>query len=132
MPESALLIEYFACVGCWQDALTKTIPIWAAVLNRAVQRLRRQQEQQEQQQLGSGSGGGGPPSSSNGSSSSSSGAGRQEGWDEDVHLPPWISHNEKHQILQRLDGWVDQLLQVSWEGEGGGGKEEGEPNKNLS
>ncbi|GAB4820799.1 hypothetical protein N2152v2_007845 [Parachlorella kessleri] len=33
-------------------------------------------------------------------------------WDEDVHLPPWISDNEQHQIQLRLDGWVDELLQV--------------------
>jgi Rit1 N-terminal domain len=31
-----------------QDALTKTIPIWAAVVNQAVAQIRQQQQQQQQ------------------------------------------------------------------------------------
>lgn len=33
-------------------------------------------------------------------------------WDVGAHLPLWVSANEKHQIEQRIDGWVAQLLQV--------------------
>ena len=31
-------------------------------------------------------------------------------WDCSVHLPLWISQNERTQIEERLDGWVDQLF----------------------
>lgn len=67
-----------------QDALAKTVPFWAAVMNRAVQRLRQRQ----------GTDGG------------------FVSWDTDVHLPPWVSGNERHQIRLRLDAWADSLEEV--------------------
>lgn len=96
-----------------QDALTKTVPIWAAVVNRAVARLRARQ-------AAAGSSGGGSSSSTAGGGGGKDGGGalasseavEQHSWDGDVHLPPWISGNEKHQIELRLEGWVDQLLEV--------------------
>jgi hypothetical protein len=78
--------------NCMQDALTKTLPTWAAVLNRAVKRLRRRQQEQQEGAAADGA--------------------QPLAWDEDVHLPPWISNNERHQIEMRLEGWVDQLLEV--------------------
>ena len=80
--------------------MSKTIPMWAAVMNRAVHRLRAQGQQQPQQPAA-----GAEPAGSSSSSSSSA-------WDCDVHLPPWVSEVEAHNIRQRLDGWVDALLEV--------------------
>ncbi len=74
-----------------QDALTKTIPQWAAVVNRAVARHRRQHPQ--------------------------SGQGNAEGgaeWDTALHLPLWISGNERMQIEALLAGWTDDLMQVGF------------------
>ena len=68
-----------------QDALTKTIPIWAAVVNRAVLQLRSTASDDTSNTAGSSS------------------------WDTNIHLPPWISKNEKNQIEQRIDGWVHDL-----------------------
>ncbi|KXZ52061.1 hypothetical protein GPECTOR_10g1084 [Gonium pectorale] len=39
-------------------------------------------------------------------------------WDERLHLPLWISSNERAQIEARLDGWVDSLLRVGADVEG--------------
>jgi len=72
-----------------QDALTKTIPIWAAVVNRAVHIHRSRQT---------------CPSCKGWS---------KEGWDLGLHLPAWISVTEMSQIETRLDGWAQDLLQVN-------------------
>lgn len=126
-----------------QDALTKTVPIWAAVLNRAVAQLRsyhdgnrliadsncllstypaqaelvrkkhasqmqyntrlssksvkqkcnvRQEEDHDQ-------------------------AGACDGyqqWDTALHLPAWISQNERIQIEAKVDQWMRDLVQVHY------------------
>lgn len=172
-----------------QDSLTKTIPIWAAVLNRAVAQVRRQQWQQQQQasppaaepqsleqpspptsargpqadgcasacgterqdsaadwlqrpedaasdcsgsteSCNSSSGGSwaggsvaiiGKQPAVPGSSSSGGGgaganaeaeAGADDSWDTGVHLPLWISANERQQIEVLLPAFVQQLLEV--------------------
>ena len=99
------------------DAMSKTIPMWAAVMNRAVARLR-----------GLGSGGaaaaavgrnaaagaateGGAAAACAAAAAAAAAAG--EPWDCDVHLPPWVSEVEANSIRQRLEGWTDQLLEVS-------------------
>jgi Rit1 N-terminal domain/Rit1 DUSP-like domain len=79
---SSTLLQHLL-VTSLQDALTKTIPIWAAVLNRAVGKIKQDTGaienyfSNEQLQL---------------------------------NLPHWISKNEKNQIEQRIDAWVDELL----------------------
>lgn len=76
------------------DALTKTIPLWAAVVNRAVARYRRQRPLSQTADA------------------------RRRGelevtqWDDTLHLPLWISLNERAQIEARLSDWTDQLLKV--------------------
>lgn len=77
------------------DALSKTVPIWAAVFNRALDRYKQQasphqQEDpaEEQQQRGS-----------------------DDVWQQ-VYLPPWIESTERQQIEQQIDGWMDELMQV--------------------
>ena len=49
------------------DSMSRTIPIWAAVLNKVLFKTL------------------------------------------ELHLPSWVSENEKHQISLRLDGWVNDL-----------------------
>ena len=73
---------------CEQDAFSKTVPIWAAVVNHAVVQLG--------QKL---------PSPANLS--------HTRDWDLDVHLPCWVTDSEKQQIASKLDAWVVQLLQAS-------------------
>ncbi|GIL59799.1 hypothetical protein Vafri_14523 [Volvox africanus] len=41
-----------------------------------------------------------------------------DGWDVGLHLPLWVSSNERAQIERRLDGWVDALLRVGADVEG--------------
>ncbi|GFR43386.1 hypothetical protein Agub_g4461, partial [Astrephomene gubernaculifera] len=48
----------------------------------------------------------------------SSEAAESDPWDTSLHLPLWISSNERAQIERRLDGWVDALLRVGADVEG--------------
>lgn len=66
-----------------QDAFSKTVPIWAAVLNRALAQLR----------------------------DAAAGVGVTD-WDTAPHLPAWVPDSEGHQIGLRLDGWVADLLRI--------------------
>ena len=69
------------------DALSKTVPIWCCVINRALAQERRE-----------------AASNSGGDSSGDSGS-----WDTALHLPPWVPPSEAAQIEERLDGWVATL-----------------------
>ena len=82
-----------------QDALTKTIPIWAAVLNRAVAAARSATA----------------PciAGSTESQAAAAPASEVEDWDTSLHLPPWISEHEQRQIECRLPLFQQQLMQVS-------------------
>ena len=155
-----------------QDALTKTIPIWATVLNRAAALVRQRQDGFAAVHVGQplasvrqparrpdlgGSGTADVParwgsSEQCGSCPHPGTASRQlieaadpadaasptaaasaadahpsgmaarvqpgaalppvASWDTALHLPLWISSNERLQIEQRLDGWVQELLGV--------------------
>ena len=81
-----------------QDALTKTIPIWAAVLNRAIAAARFADA----------------PciAGSTESQAVAAPASKAEDWDSSLHLPPWISENEQRQIESRLPLFQQQLMQV--------------------
>lgn len=59
--------------------MSKTIPIWAAVMNKVAANLREQD------------------------------ASTPVEWDTDLHLPIWLSVSEKNQIEDRLDGWAASL-----------------------
>ncbi len=81
-----------------QDALTKTIPIWAAVLNCAIAAARSADA----------------PciAGSTESQAVAAPASKAEDWDSSLHLPPWISENEQRQIESRLPLFQQQLMQV--------------------
>ncbi|KAL8502911.1 hypothetical protein ACS0TY_021873 [Phlomoides rotata] len=80
------------------DSMSKTIPIWTCVLNRAVSNYRRrlarydslENESDTSNELGN-----------LGQHSSS--------WDCSLHLPLWVSDTEKRMIEKHLDGWNKEL-----------------------
>lgn len=62
------------------DALSKTVPIWCTVINRAIALRRRVSEKDTSE------------------------------WDEELYLPPQIvSASERAQIEARIDGWAKEL-----------------------
>jgi tRNA A64-2'-O-ribosylphosphate transferase len=65
------------------DALSKTVPIWCAVINRAI-RTRRQKRGLDFDSALS--------------------------WDFQLYTPPGIvSAQEHHQVVEKLDGWAEAL-----------------------
>ena len=100
------------------DAMSKTVPMWAAVMNRAVQQLRHGtagaapaapgQSAEAAQPAAGGSGGEAAPAGA----PAAVPAADERPWDCDVHLPAWVSANEANSIRQLLEGWVDRLLEV--------------------
>eukprot|EP00884_Botryococcus_braunii_P013654 jgi/Botrbrau1/2228/Bobra.101_2s0056.1 len=84
------------------DALTKTVPCWAAVLNRAVDLYRRER--------GSSHHGEEVPTSPQGESKE--GCDNAGGWDTALHLPLWISENEQHCIEELLPSWVSRMFEM--------------------
>ncbi|BBN00007.1 tRNA A64-2'-O-ribosylphosphate transferase [Marchantia polymorpha subsp. ruderalis] len=90
------------------DAMSKTIPIWACVLNRALADYRTLHAQEmldpSAEQTGNGhlendSRGGGKTGNSD----------LENDWDCSLHLPVWISHVEKGNIESRIQSWVESL-----------------------
>ena len=87
----ALVVDATRSGKAFPDALSKTVPIWAAVVNRAV-------AQQRHRRAAEGEGDG---------HAAAAGA---AAWDAALHLPPWVPEQEAAQIRARLDGWTAQLL----------------------
>lgn len=102
------------------DAFSKTVPIWCAVLNRAVARLRQLQQQgQGPSQQGRSTAPGHARAACDGATAARRDAGQavqppclSGDWDCAVHLPLWVPRNEALQIEARLEGWVDQLMAI--------------------
>lgn len=115
-----------------QDALTKTVPVWAAVLNRAVAQLRSYHDSSklfrdsafflspESKQLDSALNlrGASPgtimaaKASHRQQATAAKVTSTEQDWDTSLHLPPWVSSNERLQIEAKLDQWVRDLCQV--------------------
>ena len=66
------------------DALTKTVPIWCCVVNRALAAERAERAAAADELS-------------------------PAAWDARLHLPPWVPPSERSQIEARLDGWVAAL-----------------------
>ncbi|XP_020264903.1 uncharacterized protein C3F10.06c isoform X2 [Asparagus officinalis] len=80
------------------DSMSKTIPIWACVLNRAIaRRLKRRFQDDGELELKSFS----SEIAENGEISIS--------WDCSLHLPLWVLGTEKAAIENRLEEWTNQL-----------------------
>ncbi|PSC72713.1 initiator tRNA phosphoribosyl [Micractinium conductrix] len=127
----ALLVDATRRGKRFPDAMSKTVPIWAAVLNRAVHRLRCQRRRAaggaaaadaaadpDAAALGEAAAAAGAAAAAAGAGGTAVQGGAEGGvadgaaaaWDCAVHLPPWVSEVEANSIRQRLDGWVDDLL----------------------
>ena len=94
--------------------MSKTVPMWAAVMNRAVLRLRQAAAaHQVAQQAAQQPGGSGPSTAEAAAADAAAAEAAAEAeWDCGVHLPAWVSDHEANTVRQRLEGWVDQLLEV--------------------
>lgn len=116
----ALIVDATRRGKAFPDALAKTVPCWAAVLNRAVAQLRRGSDhcQERGGAFGSGEeaacGGNGHAAAcdSNGEAAGNEGKEGRAAWDSRLHVPPWISASERSCIEQRMSGWVHTLLEV--------------------
>lgn len=64
------------------DSMSKTIPIWTCVLNRAILNHRNKMDTTTQE---------------------------SQNWDSSLHLPLWVPDTEKSRIDSKLDKWVEQL-----------------------
>ena len=119
VPHAILLL----CLQRFPDAMSKTVPIWAAVMNRAVARLRgfggatvAAAAGQAATAAGQGAALVGDGNAAAGAAAAAAGSicsPPEDPWDCDVHLPPWVSEVEANSIRQRLEGWADRLLEVS-------------------
>ncbi|KAL6052595.1 tRNA A64-2'-O-ribosylphosphate transferase, variant 3 [Balamuthia mandrillaris] len=68
------------------DSFSRTVPIWACVINRSLEQYRREHAVVDENPKGSSS------------------------WDTTLHVPHWVSSREKEQIEQHIDGFVQSLL----------------------
>ncbi|KAL1555008.1 tRNA A64-2'-O-ribosylphosphate transferase isoform X1 [Salvia divinorum] len=83
------------------DSMSKTIPIWTCVLNRAILNYKKRQDRCDCSPNQSGILNE-PVNPDQGSSD----------WDCSLHLPLWVSQTEKEMIEKRLEGW-DMELEAS-------------------
>ncbi|MCD7464830.1 hypothetical protein HAX54_053482 [Datura stramonium] len=82
------------------DSMSKTIPIWTCVLNRAIWNYRMR------------FGLTGTPKENESNDSTDCGNTINEdsySWDCSLHLPLWVSNTERTLIEERLDGWTKDL-----------------------
>nr|XP_043627264.1 uncharacterized protein LOC122598847 isoform X2 [Erigeron canadensis] len=81
------------------DSMSKTIPIWTCVLNRAILNYRNKMDgiikPMERMDLSA--------------QNSETTAPESFEWDTSLHLPLWVPDTEKTRIENHLDGWVKQL-----------------------
>ncbi|PNT73455.1 hypothetical protein BRADI_2g58742v3 [Brachypodium distachyon] len=83
------------------DSMSKTIPIWCSVLNRAIQRHRLRASNQ-----GSRTNSEMSAAAPNGNGEKYSGS---SNWDSSVHLPVWVLDTEKNAIEGRVEEWTDRF-----------------------
>ncbi|XP_015059857.1 tRNA A64-2'-O-ribosylphosphate transferase isoform X1 [Solanum pennellii] len=82
------------------DSMSKTIPIWTCVLNRAIMNYRTR----------FGLYGGAEKNESNDSAECGNTINEDSyNWDCSLHLPLWVSNTERVLIEERLDGWTKDL-----------------------
>ncbi|XP_035818484.1 tRNA A64-2'-O-ribosylphosphate transferase isoform X2 [Zea mays] len=82
------------------DSMSKTIPIWCSVLNRAIERHRLQAIHKSAEVNYQSS------TLLNGDAENNSDL---SNWDSSVHLPVWVLGTEKNAIEGRIDEWTDQF-----------------------
>ena len=95
------------------DSLSKTVPIWADVINRAVAdhreraALKRREEGEESSPPRDDA-----PLDRDDAAEPTPPAATKDPWRDGPHLPPWISDNERHQIQRRVPGFCAALRAV--------------------
>lgn len=109
------------------DSMSKTIPIWTCVLNRAIQAFRRDKLMTRSDELHvlSCRSCNGEDCQVQGKNSADSGPELNsclrrkvlvdvstEDWDCSLHLPLWVSESEKANIESRIDGWTKILEDI--------------------
>nr|AKM76537.1 initiator tRNA phosphoribosyl transferase family protein [Francoa sonchifolia] len=84
------------------DSMSKTIPIWTCVLNRAIRNHLHKMRDSDLIKH---------EESSTCNSDQHADSERQVGldWDSSLHLPLWVSKTEKSAIEDRLEEWTEQL-----------------------
>ncbi|XP_019235385.1 PREDICTED: tRNA A64-2'-O-ribosylphosphate transferase isoform X2 [Nicotiana attenuata] len=81
------------------DSMSKTIPIWTCVMNRAIWNYK----------MRSGLAGAAEKKESNDSTERGDRINDFYSWDCSLHLPLWVSNTERALIEGRLDGWTKDL-----------------------
>ncbi|GAX78930.1 hypothetical protein CEUSTIGMA_g6369.t1 [Chlamydomonas eustigma] len=94
----ALIVDATRKGKTFSDAFSKTIPIWAAVVNRAVACVKNSNMKQFQ--------------AIEGGLSNAYDDIIMSSWDCSLHLPLCVSGTEAAQIEERIDGWVEDLFQT--------------------
>ncbi|CAM6086619.1 unnamed protein product [Calypogeia fissa] len=89
------------------DSMSKTIPIWACVLNRALADFRPPRTQEIDLSSKRETAKDTEDSISNEDLLKETSL--TEDWDSTLHLPLWVSNVEKANIESRIDGWVESL-----------------------
>lgn len=82
------------------DSMSKTLPIWACVINRALADLRKSLDENPNHLK---------PEEDFLDSEENSLRRHSLDWDCQLHLPIWVSETEKNNIVNRLDTWVEDL-----------------------
>ncbi|KAL8037678.1 hypothetical protein ABFX02_11G053500 [Erythranthe guttata] len=81
------------------DSMSKTIPIWTCVLNRAIFNYRTRLDKHDS-----------PENESTTSNDEIDNLGQHSsGWDCSLHLPLWVSETEKSMIEKRLEHWTNEF-----------------------
>lgn len=80
--------------------MSRTIPIWACVINRTCYRLRQQKQQQQQDQ---------EEEEEGHNKKEDEGEEEKQRWDQ-FWAPPWVGDSERAQIEKKLEGFVQRLL----------------------
>ncbi|BAF19766.1 tRNA A64-2'-O-ribosylphosphate transferase isoform X1 [Oryza sativa Japonica Group] len=75
------------------DSMSKTIPIWCCVLNRAIERYRLQTNNK----------------SAAVANKDAEKISESSNWDNSVHLPVWVLETEKNAIEGRIEEWTTQF-----------------------
>ncbi|TVU07857.1 hypothetical protein EJB05_41229, partial [Eragrostis curvula] len=83
------------------DSMSKTIPIWCCVLNRAIERHRLRAINKERGVNNEVS-----AAVLNGDAEKTS---CSSNWDSSLHLPVWVLDTEKYAVGERIDEWTDQF-----------------------
>nr|AKM76539.1 initiator tRNA phosphoribosyl transferase family protein [Geranium maderense] len=82
------------------DSMSKTVPIWTCVFNRAIENHRRRMKDRVKLM---------EEESITGDEHAQNTMQTSRGWDSSLHMPLWVSETEKASIEDRLGEWTKEL-----------------------